>query len=157
MARTIDNLGLEISNRYAEDRSAVDETLIKESRLMPFPIEVESTKPSFAPELTALFELQLRGSRIALIQAPLGYYSQRRRLFTQQLIPILGSEEKKEAQISRIKGISEAEEENPNPETIFPDTLKKEGKILLNLLSIIHKYDQDLIDINSRRTQYHKG
>lgn len=176
MARTIDNLGIEISNRYAEDQSTLDEKLIKESRQMPFAIGIDSTSPSFSQEFTLLFGLELRGARIALFQAPLGYFAQRRRLFTRQLMPILGSEEKIEAQELRIKGIAagededeeeskqpgqeqgEAKEEAPQtPIPIFADTVKREKRILLNLLSLIHKYDQDLIDINSRRSQYHKG
>ena len=32
MARTIDNLGLDISNQYAEGREAYDESLVKESK-----------------------------------------------------------------------------------------------------------------------------
>lgn len=168
MARTIDNLGIEISNRYAEDQSTLDEKLIKESRQMPFAIGIDSTSPSFSQEFTLLFGLELRGARIALFLPPLGYFAQRRRLFTNQLMPILGSEEKIEAQELRIKGIpssGEDEEESKQgkqdqEETLIPifaDTVKKEKRILLNLLSLIHKYDQDLIDINSRRSQYHKG
>lgn len=168
MARTIDNLGIEISNRYAEDQSTIDEKLIRESRQMPFSVGIDSTSPSFSQEFALLFGLELRGARIALFQAPLGYFAQRRRLFTNQLMPILGSEEKIEAQEVRIKGIpSSGEDEDESKKgkeeqeetlvPIFADTVKKEKRILLNLLSLIHKYDQDLIDINSRRSQYHKG
>lgn len=167
MARTIDNLGIEISNRYAEDQSTLDEKLIKESRQMPFAIGIDSTSPSFSQEFTLLFGLELRGTQIALFQPPLGYFAQRRRLFTNQLMPTLGSEEKIEAQEQRIKGIPAGSDEEESkqgkqdqeeaPIPIFADTVKREQRILLNLLTLIHKYDQDLIDINSRRSQYHKG
>lgn len=167
MARTIDNYGIEISNRYAEDQALLDEKLIKESRQMPFQIGIETTQPSFSPEFALLFELQLRGARIALFQAPFGYHSQRRGLFTQQLIPVLGSLEKKEAQKNRVRNVPpKTEEPAPQPtseepveipEPLFTDTVQREKRILLKLLSEIEKYDQVLIDINSRRTQYHKG
>lgn len=53
MARTIDNLGLDISNRYAEDRELFDESFIKDARSVTSQTSVTTTTPSTCPSSTS--------------------------------------------------------------------------------------------------------
>ena len=147
MARTIDNLGVDISSRYAEDQASLDETFLADARIIPQQTKVSVTAPSFASEFAILFELGKRGAQWASFYAPPRYYAYRRRLFAEQLIPDLGSPEMQESQMQRIE--SYLEEENTEIHT-------EKGK-LLKLLKSLHAFDQLLIDINSRRAQYQKG
>lgn len=156
MARTIDNLGLDISTRYATDREGFDEALVKESRSIPSQTRIATTLPSYASEFELLFDLGKRGIRWALFKPPAQYYASRRRLFAEQLIPDLGTPDLQETQIERLEAIGDEEkkkQKNPEKEA----EVDEEKKILLKLLNNIHSFDQILIEINSRRSQYQKG
>lgn len=160
MARTIDNLGLDISTRYAEDRAGFDEHLIKEARLIPSQTRIDVTEPAYPTEFDSLFELGERRVSWAFFLAPPSLNSYRRRLFSEQIIPKLGSPDKQEAQIERVEAIGDQEKKKKQAEGATQSEeleVEIEKKIILNLLGKIHLFDQYLIDINSRRSQYQKG
>lgn len=157
MARTIDNLGVDISTRYAEDREVFDDSILKEARLIPAHTSVATTLPTYS-EFDILFELGKRGSVWALFQAPFQYYASKRRLFAEQVIPGLGPPDKQEAQRERIEALGDDERKKKreqDPE--LAEEVEKEKKILVKLFENIHDFDQQIIDINSRRAQYQKG
>jgi len=156
MARTIDNLGIEISNRYAEDRELFDESYIKDALAVTTQTRVTSTLPSHLPELDLLLDLRRRRARWANFYAPRNYTASRRRLFAEQLIPKLGSPDKQEAQLQRVEAIGEMEKTRHSLPTEI-EKVDQEKEILLKLLGNLHLFDQLLIDINSRRAQYQKG
>lgn len=156
MARTIDDLGVDISTRYATDREGFDETFIKEARTIPAQTRIATTTPSYSSEFELLFDLGKRGSRWALFKAPSQYFSYRRRLFAEQLIPEMGTPELQETQIERIEAVGD-EEKKKQPTAEEEEEVEKEKAILLKLLNNIHNFDQILIEINSRRAQYQKG
>jgi len=85
--RTIDNLGVEVSTRYAEDKQILDETLIKEAGVIPTQTQIDVTTPFISSELEALLHLQPTGVTWASFFPPARYFEQRKRLFTWQLIP----------------------------------------------------------------------
>src|SRR5580700_120011 len=95
--RTIDNLGVEVSTRYAEDKKALDETLIKEAKAIPLQTEIEVMTPFYPSEVEALLHFQPTGLAWASFFPPARYFEQRRRLFTFQLIPSMGSDDKQES------------------------------------------------------------
>ncbi|NGX59600.1 MAG: hypothetical protein KR126chlam3_00753 [Chlamydiae bacterium] len=156
MARTIDNLGVEISTRYAEDRELYDESLIKDARLIPAQTRITTTVPSYTSEFELLFELGKRRALWALFRAPPNYYVYRRRLFAEQIIPDLGSPDLQESQLERLEALGEEEKER-HKEPRDEEEIEKEKKILKKLLQNVLLFDQLLIDINSRRSQYQKG
>jgi len=155
MARTIDDLGLDISNRYAEDQKTYDKTLIKEARDIPSQTRVDTTTPSYASEFDALFELDKRGAVWAKFTPPPGYHTSRRRLFAEQTIPSLGSLDKQDAQLEKVESYGEQQKEAVGPSRA--EEVDKETKILLTLLEKIHSCDEELVDTNSKRSQYHRG
>lgn len=163
MARTIDNLGIDISNRYAEDKEVFDEKLIRESRVIPNQIQIDVTSAVYTSEFEILFDLGKRHTTWANFNAPPKYYEQKKRLFTEQLIPALGSQDKKEIQMQRIKEMkkkyikAEGEEALSWEKEETEEENEKQRKILLQLIESLLSYDNYLIDINSRRSQYQKG
>jgi len=154
MARTIDNLGVDTSNRYAEDREVYDDTLIKEARLIPSQTRVTTTTPSYGSEFDLLFELDQKGALWAAFMPPPKYSISKRPLFGWQLIPDLGSPDLQEAKLDKLETLC-AEEKEKSPQE--SEEIDKEKNILTKLLSNLHIFDQLLIDINSRRSQYQKG
>lgn len=156
MARTIDNLGLDISNRYAEDRELFDESYIRDSRSAAAQTSVTTTTPSHLPELDVLLDLGRAKSSWALFYAPPHYSASRRRLFAEQVIPQLGSPDKQETQLQRVEAFGDEEKKRQTLPTEV-EKVEQEKQILLKLLGNLHTFDQLLIDINSRRAQYQKG
>ena len=64
--------------------------------------EIEVTTPFFPSEVEALLRFQPTGLTWASFFPPAHYFEQRKRLFTYQLIPSMGSEDKKESQALKI-------------------------------------------------------
>ena len=168
--RTIDNLGVEVSTRYAEDQKMLDEMLIKEARAIPIQTEIEVTAPFLPSELESLLQAQPLYISWASFTAPAYYFEQRNRLFTYQLIPSMGSEDKKESQVQKIlaklrsiaekkteKDKEEKDKRQKYEEERALEEEEKEKKVLTSLLDTIVFYDKLIIDINSRRSQYQKG
>jgi hypothetical protein len=101
--------------------------------------------------------------------APALYFEQRKRLFTFQSIPSLGSEDKKESQAQKIltqlqlleekhaRGQEEKDQKKKRQQELALQEEEKEKKILTVLLQTIATLDKLIIDINSRRSQYQKG
>jgi hypothetical protein len=168
--RTIDNLGMEVSTRYAEDQKILDPTIIKEAKGITIQTGIEVTIPFFPSEMEALLHFAPLQASWAFFIAPEFYFEQRKRLFTFQSIPSLGSEDKKESQIQKIlTKIQLLEEKRKNQDRGEQDPKKRreqelafqeeerEKKILTTLLQTIAQIDKLIIDINSRRSQYQKG
>ena len=156
MARTIDNLGVETSTRYAADRELFDETYIKDARSMASQISVNSTSPSQLSEFDQLFDLSTRRASWATFYAPPHYYASRRRIFAEQVIPVLGSPDKQDTQATRVEAVGEEEKKKQTLPT-EKEKVENEKLALLKLFGTLHTSDQLLIDINSRRAQYQKG
>ena len=58
--RTIDNLGLDVSTRYAEDQKRLDQQFIKESKAVSAQTQIDVTSPSYGSEFDLLFEITKR-------------------------------------------------------------------------------------------------
>jgi len=170
--RTIDNLGIDVSTRYAQDQKHLDDKLLKDARGISQQTLVDVTIPSYASEFDALFGLSKRNLPWADFQAPNRFNEQKKRLFTHQIIPSLGTAEKKESQAQKIiakvqsqmaKGQTDKDKEGlKDPKKKFSEQreeqeLTKEKKILIKLLDCIIYLDKDIGSVNSRRMQYQKG
>ncbi len=169
--RTIDNLGVDVSTRYAEDQLWLDEKITKEARAIPSQTAIDVSMPSFSSEVDALLHSEYTQHVWANFFAPNKFLEQKGRLFTFIMIPSLGSEEKKEAQTQKIlaklksiaakkKGEKEKGKDKKREAWIEDkeaEEEEKEKKALTTLLETISLLDKFLIDINSRRSQYQKG
>jgi hypothetical protein len=157
--RTIDNLGIETSSRYARDKAQLDTKLIEDSRFIPLKTEVSVVKPYLPTE----FEEYLRTGTLTLwaaFEPPPEYLSHGKPLFSYQLIPSLGGYEKQEADSDKLEALEDTlnksfkEGKRDNQEQQEDD---RERKTLLALLQVIGKLDRTLGLINSRRNQYQRG
>jgi len=166
--RTIDNLGVDVSTRYAQDQKTLDKAFIKEAPAIPRQTEVEVTTPFLSAETEALLQTQRTNLPWASFTPPTQYSEQRKRLFSYQLIPSLGSEDRQESQAQKIlaKFQSLTESNPPHPtagarEQYEAERTKEEEEreknTLTSLLTTINTYDKLIIDVNSRRSQYQKG
>ncbi len=166
MARTIDNLGVDISTRYAQDQKELDQTHLRESKAIPAQTEIEALTPSFPSEIELLFGLDKRNMTWASFFMPFGYSDQKKRLFSHHIIPELGSEDQKEAQIGKITNFLPVDEVQEDKEKNKKEAWQvqrekeekeKEKKILLTLLNSIASLDKFLMDVNAKRNQFQRG
>ena len=169
MARTIDNLGVDSSARYAEDQKKLDPSFVQELRKVPVKPQVDVTQAFFSSELDALLDMHQLAVPWAIFQAPEGYFEQNKGLFTARLIPTIGKEEKLTAEMLRLESaMQNMETAKKNEDVKGDDVMKweegrevddeaKEKEALLNLLNCISRLDHLLTDINGRRNQYQKG
>ena len=159
--RTIDNLGLDSSVRYAKDVEANDARFLEDSKTVSRRIETSVTKPYIPSEFDQLFSFG-RSVHWALFTAPPSFESHTRPLFSHQLIPSLGSAEKHGAGVDKISALEDSLNKPKKKRTIPLDEREEkeeeeERKTLSKLLKCIEKLDRTLIFINSRRNQYHRG
>lgn len=158
-SRTIDNLGIETSSRYARDKAQLDTKLIEDSRFIPQKTEVSVVKPYLPTE----FEEYLMAGTLTLwasFEPPPEHLVYTKPLFSYQLIPSLGGYEKQEADSDKLealedtlnKSFKEGKRDNQQQQED-----ERERKTLLNLLQVIGKLDRTLGLINSRRNQYQRG
>ncbi len=169
--RTIDNLGLDASSRYASDQQEFDNKILKEARGIQRQAEVDVTIPSFASEFDTLFDVARRNTPWAQFFMPENYNEQRKRLFTYQIIPSLGPQDKTESQEKKIlahlqeqskKQGDGKKDQRQEDRSSWEDEQErveeeKEQKILAQLLKNLIMLDKCMSDITARRMQYQKG
>lgn len=166
--RTIDNLGVDISTRYARDQQELDTNLIKEAGHVSTQAQIDVSLPSFTSEWEAMFEMGRRTLPWADFYAPQKYAEQKKRLFTHNILPSMGDENKKEAIMLRITTLTfppekeEKEKEEKEKKMAWEEEKEKddeerEKKTILALLNTIQLLDKLLVDVNARRGQYQRG
>lgn len=101
--RTIDNLGTDVYTRYAEDQQILDKAGALESKDIYSGAVVDVTTPSYPSQFNLLLGLTLMHPAWADFQPPSEYGEKKKILFSSQILPFLGNDDKKEAQVRRIK------------------------------------------------------
>lgn len=159
--RTIDNLGVDASIRYAKDQELFETSFIEESRLIPKKTEMTIAKPSALSEFDQVYTV---GKTIswALFSPPPNFYTYDKGLFSYQLIPSLGNYEKLEADSDKIETLEDViekfhdgQEQDQSDQEREKD--EKDRQILLALFQCIDKLNKTLTLINARRNQYQRG
>jgi hypothetical protein len=159
--RTIDNLGVDSSIRYAKDQELLkDVRLIEESRWIPQKSEVSVTKPYVSSEFDKLFTSN-RTASWALFAPPQGYDAMARALFSYQMIPSLGAPEKSETD-EKLAALEDAlkkkqKRDKRHQSSEDEEEEQQERETLSALLHCIEKFDKTLFLINARRNQYQRG
>ncbi len=162
-AVTIDQLGIEIHERYAKDQEALDSTYIREAAPHS---EIVGTSSIFASEWDKLFEFSLRNHPWANFAAPPNHaFLRRRRYFGFSLVPSLDGfsqdKEQDEEQDDEEKRESFTEEKQRLMGVKIGHqalaSLEKERSILFNLFASIEELNELLREVHSRKLQYQKG
>ncbi len=144
------NLPIEAHTRYAQDRQILDEALLKDSGNIPYRTRIEVTEPVFS-EFDTLFELNKR-------RAPWGEFapppdvSKSRRVFAETTLPRLGSPDKQEVQLQKLKQM-----EIGGKESHLSEIKQREKQILISFFNQMKTSDISQVEINSKRNQYSKG
>jgi hypothetical protein len=149
--KTVSNLPLDVSIRWAEDQKLLQETkpIIQESKGIRELVQTEVISPAPQSQIELLLNLAGLHPTWALFEMPPGYAKQRRRIFTSKLAACLVSDEQQDALISRIESAKGADEDK--------QMWEEEKEHLMALLKLMNGLNKDLIDIISRCTQYQKG
>ncbi len=168
--KTIDNLGLGPSIRWAQDQAFLDKAIAKESPFVSQSTQIDVAHPFYRSEFDTLFQISNRVAPWALLSSPEGFNLQKMRLFTFQIIPSLGTDEFLSAQMQKIrdkidnsqKARAQRRQKGKGSEYEWEDKKEeeeelRESKTLLALLDYLQILDILLIQINSRRNQYSKG
>lgn len=158
--RTIDNLGIETSSRYARDKELQDTKLIEDSRFIPTKTEVSVLKPYVSLELQE-YLLPTSLTLWASFEPPPAALFSGRPLFSHTLIPSLGGAEKQEEDMDKLEALedtlSKPFKDGRGQDQREQQEEEKERKILMELMKTIRKLDRTLEMINSRRNQYQRG
>ena len=160
-SRTIDNLGIDASVRYAKDQTLLEPHYTsEESRLIPQRTEIATTRPCVPSEFDQLFST---GTHLAwALFSPPPNEAYGKRLFSYQLIPSLGGYEKLEADASKLEGVEDLlqkdqDKKRDRGKDQEEKEEKEELKMLKALFQCIEKLDKTLSLINARRNQYQRG
>jgi len=153
-SRTIDNLGLESSVRYARDKEQLDLRLIDDSKWVSRHIEIPATKPYVPSEFDQLFSAKPT-IQWAFFAPPPATDAEMRALFSYQLIPSLGSTEKQEAETEKLAALKDSLDKGKPQDKDSQE--EGQRKRLLAFFKCLEKLDKTLLLINSRRNQYQRG
>jgi hypothetical protein len=149
--KTVSNLPLDVSIRWAKDQEILTQTqpLTQDADSIAKHAVSDVNLPTSQSQIEVLLGLYTRNPTWAAFQMPKGFVTQRRRLFTSQLVGFLGSDEQQDSLITRIQGASGEEQDK--------DLWDQEKNLLLQVLKLMSVLNKDLIDIVSRCKQYQKG
>lgn len=155
--RTIDNLGIDASIRYAKDQQLFEPKFIEESKIVSKKTEIPVSRPYTPSEFEQTFSSEQ--PRIwATFSPPSEAFLTDNSLFSFQLIPSLGSYEKFEDTQQLLNDALERRRET-DPERSLKEKQQeeKEKQLIQDLLVCIEKMDKSLSLINARRNQYQRG
>ena len=168
--RTLDNLGIEVSSRYARDKQLLDSHLLSEAGLVSQKTESIAYKPYASAEFDQRFFFAMRTtSHLALFQPPANYFQGGSNLFSYQLIPSLGDDEQQEADLEKLTLWKEERKKRRNQakHRAAPSLLEdeefddpndeKQEQVLVTLLECIARLNRDLLLAISCRNQYQRG
>lgn len=149
--RTVDDLGLEASVRYAHDQKTYDKKYVEESRIAPTSASVAVVSGDTIPsEIDALLGLAMRSHPWGLFSPPPGYLIRFGDLFDHQLAPSLGMLERLEGQMQTL------EEQKGR----LPPRAIAQNHQCVNLLALhatVMQLDQIVSELDGRRMQYTRG
>lgn len=157
--RTIDNLGIDASIRYAKDKELFEAKYIEESQIVSKRSEIPVSKPYIPSEFDQIFSI---GPSLiwASFSPPPEYFSFAKPLFSFQLIPSLGTYEKQE-DTDRLQALEDAlqreRDSNPDQSDKERQEEEREKKLIASLIECISRIDKSLSIINARRNQYQRG
>jgi hypothetical protein len=147
--KTVDDLGIDVSRRYIRDQEQLDRSFIKDFQI-PSRTQVVITTPFYASETDSLVGAQKRVSWF-LSSPPENYSISRKKIFSYQLIPSLGPNEKLDEDLSKIENFKIPKNAKNRK------ALEKDKDTLKTFLQTYKKIEDDLRFVNIARKRYAKG
>lgn len=162
--RTIDNLGAESYTRYAEDQALFDKAYLSEPGKVVPQAAQDITRPAFTSQFRQLLGITFLHPQWATFLPPTMGLGRQKLLFTSQVLPFMGTTDKKEAQKGRIRGRPDEEREKeerrrkPQWQQDKEDQdLEREKNTLLELFACLEALNDDMITILTKMKQFQKG
>jgi len=155
--KTIDNLGVDSSSRYAKDQATIDRKFLEDARNIPLKTEISVLKPYLPTE----FEHYLSSGKTVLWSAfdepPIPSHTN---LFSHELSPSLGGAQKMKTNTDKLEAMEEtitrSFKEGKQDHLSFQNT-EKERKIVLSLVTTVRSLNRLLTTTNARRNQLQRG
>ena len=162
---TIDNLGIKVHERWAQDQSVYDPSLIKDAPYVAMQPEVNGYSLIYSSKLEELFEMQKRNQAWASFVPPHRFQLFNKRYFSYRLFLNIHWEEEKDKDLE-----DDSEEQEESSENLLSEVKKlqsftsqsstlfeKDKTSILNLLESIQWINGMLGQICARKIQYQKG
>lgn len=155
--RTIDNLGLDASIRYAKDKELFEARFIEDSKIVSRKTEIPVSSPYVPSEFDQMFS-SAKNLIWAAFSPPPESLMTTNTLFSYQLIPSLGTyEQQDDAEQMLEDALQKHRELDQNQSDKEKQQEEREKQLIKDLLVCITKIDKTLSLINSRRNQYQRG
>ncbi len=156
-SRTIDNLGLDASIRYAKDKELFAPSFIEDSKFISRKTEIPVARPYVASEFDQKFS-SAKTVMWASFSPPPESLAHDNTLFSYQLIPSLGTYEQTDDTEQLLEdALQKRKEEDQEQSDKEKQQDQKEKQLIADLLARIRDIDKSLNLINSRRNQYQRG
>lgn len=160
---TIDNLGIDPSQRYARDIAETDTEFFRDSANVSRQISVTATT-SYLSDFEELFGTWIKTPSWANFAPPPNFSSHAKNIFTFQIAPSLGSPEEIENEIQTLENKKfkkgrrkKQEKESQQEQQQEEQSEEEESKKILSMLQSIQRFDKILELINSRKGEFQKG
>jgi hypothetical protein len=155
--RTIDNLGIDASIRYAKDKELFEARFIEDSKIVSRKTEIPVSSPYIPSDFDQMFS-STRHLIWASFSPPPESLVSTNALFSYQLIPSLGTyEEHDDAEQLLEDALQKRRDAKKGQSEKEKQQEEKEKQLIKDLLSCITRIDKTLSLINSRRNQYQRG
>lgn len=153
--RTIDNLGIDASIRYARDKELYAPISVEEAQVVSRKTEISVARPYIQSDFDEMFS-SAKTVIWALFSPPPESLSRENTLFSYQLIPSLGNYETQEDTEELLEDVLKRRQEERQSDK-EKERDKREKQLIMDLLTNIEKIDKSIELINSRRNQYQRG
>ncbi|MCF7806835.1 MAG: DUF5399 family protein, partial [Simkaniaceae bacterium] len=100
-SKTIDNMGMDVSNQYASADHLHASSLVQDARMVTTQAQKDQNIPSYSPELSLIFQTNEKNRPFAEIDSPQGYETTTNAAYLFSFIPSLGGKDKIEAMTHR--------------------------------------------------------
>ncbi len=158
---TIDQLGIEIHNRWAADQEKLDAKYINESNFIPDHSEIAGTTPIYFSKWAEIFDIAPNYITWAAFVPPPDYEKQCNRFFSFDITPKFRwleqeedeEEEKPKKQLDKIKRRLKSNK----PAALHQTLVKRDQNALINLLDSMKSIHDLLREIQAKKLQYQKG
>ncbi len=148
--KTVSNLPVDVSIRWAEDQKFLEETrpMISEADYISSFTQKDVSIPTTFSQLEVLLNSQNLHASWAMFKAPKGFFDQRKRLFTSRILPFLDSDEQIDDKMQKINSLNDKEEDQEE---------KERKRRLVEMLRVLLELNKNLTFVLSKRNQYQKG
>ncbi len=155
--KTIDNLGIDSHNAYALKEDFFDPDIIQYSSISNN-TDVIISSDQLNTELNKILGIDQKNQSFANFVEPQDLTFAKKELFSTYIIPSLGTDERKLDRKNKIKKKKKFKKAKLKlKEQIEEEKEEEEKESLISFFNCLDIMEKDLIEINAKRSQYHKG